>query len=134
MIGIVRHGKAVGRTLGFPTANLSMTEALSGKPNGVYVARVRLLAQGGRAYFGVLNLGVHPTLPEGEPTVEIHLFNFDGDLYGERVSVEFLAFLRPETRFDSAQALSAQVAKDVQNARAWLAEHETAFRQASGKA
>ena len=89
--------------------------------NGVYAALLTLAD--GRALPCVLNKGRHPTLPEGAATVEAFVLDFTGDLYGQRVRVDFLAFLRPETRFPDKEALRAQIARDTENARAWFAAH-----------
>ena len=111
--GIVSAGKRVGRTLGFPTANITPDDGMAlPARDGVYAARVTLCD--GRALACVLNKGKHPTLPEGAPTVEAFILDFHEDLYGQRVGVEFLAFLRPEQRFESPQALRAQIAQDVE--------------------
>lgn len=118
--GVVTAGKHVGRTLGFPTANILPDEGcVLPAQNGVYAA-VLTLADG-RALPCVLNKGRHPTLPEGAATVEAYIFDFEGDLYGQRVAVDFLAFLRPETRFADKEALRAQIERDAANARAWFA-------------
>lgn len=109
--GTVIEGKKMGRRLGFPTANLCMPENGAGLPYGVYAAAVTL--RDGRRLPGILNHGRHPTLPEGSPTVEVHLFNFDENLYGETVQVEYLLFLRPETHFDTKEAMQAQVFRDI---------------------
>lgn len=118
--GQVQQGKRVGRQLGFPTANIQPDNpALLPAQNGVYVARI-VLADG-RVLPCVLNMGRHPTLPEGAATVEAHILDFHEDLYGQRVRVEFLRFLRPETRFPNPEALREQIARDEAAARAWFA-------------
>ena len=120
--GIVEGGKHIGRTLGFPTANIAPDSgSVLPEQNGVYAALLTLAD--GRALPCVLNKGRHPTLPEGAATVEAFILDFNGDLYGQRVHVDFLAFLRPETRFADKEALRAQIARDAQNARAWFAAH-----------
>ena len=123
VLGEVRHGRALGRTIGFPTANLALfNEQLP--PNGVYAVRVTLLAEDGRElpYRGVANLGVRPTVDGGgdAPSLEVHLFDFDGDLYGKRLEVEFVSFLREEKRFDSLALLQEQIARDAALARSLL--------------
>lgn len=120
--GTVQPGKRIGRTLGFPTANIApdAPEALP-RENGVYAARLTLAD--GRTLPCVLNKGRHPTLPEGAASVEAHLFDFDENLYGQRVEVEFLCFLRPERRFDDPAQLADQIACDAARARAWLREN-----------
>lgn len=120
--GVVAAGKRIGRTLGFPTANILPDEGCAlPSQNGVYAALLTLAD--GRALPCVLNKGRHPTLPEGAATVEAFVLDFTGDLYGQRVRVDFLAFLRPETRFPDMEALRAQIARDTENARAWFAAH-----------
>ena len=120
--GVVSAGKHIGRTLGFPTANIVPDEGCAlPRENGVYAAVLSLAD--GRALPCVLNKGRHPTLPEGVATVEAFIFDFAGDLYGQRVRVDFRAFLRPETRFSGKDELRAQIARDAQNARAWFAAH-----------
>ena len=120
--GVVAAGKRIGRTLGFPTANILPDEGCAlPSQNGVYAALLTLAD--GRVLPCVLNKGRHPTLPEGAATVEAFVLDFTGDLYGQRVRVDFLAFLRPETRFPDKEALRAQIARDTENARAWFAAH-----------
>ena len=120
--GVVAAGKRIGRTLGFPTANILPDEGCAlPSQNGVYAALLTLAD--GRALPCVLNKGRHPTLPEGAATVEAFVLDFTGDLYGQRVRVDCLAFLRPETRFPDKEALRAQIARDTENARAWFAAH-----------
>lgn len=120
--GYVEQGKRLGRTLGFPTANVH-PQAIRGEwpANGVYIAAL-WCADDERARLGMLNQGVHPTVPEGKPTVEIHLPGFSGDLYGCAVRVEYLRFLRPERRFDGLEALTDQLRRDRGAVIAWLAD------------
>jgi riboflavin kinase/FMN adenylyltransferase len=112
--GTVERGAGRGRALGFPTANLRPLAMLPA--NGVYVVHARL---GGAAYGGVCNVGVKPTLQEGGPvTAEAHLLDAGGgDLYGQPIRIGFLARLREERRFPSVEALRAQIAADVEQAR-----------------
>ncbi len=117
--GVVEHGDQRGRTIGFPTANLgAVTEIVP--PHGVYAVSVdRASGDGPRALAkGVMNVGVRPTLG-GEPrrTLEVHLFDFEGDLYGQTLRVHLLERLRDERRFDGLEALKAQIALDVEAAR-----------------
>ena len=108
----VRHGDKRGRTLGYPTANLALDSC--GLAHGIYAVRVRLAD--GRLVLGVASYGRRPTFDDGAPLLEVHLFDFSGDLYGQEVAVELLAFLRGEEKFASAEALIAQM--DVDSARA----------------
>lgn len=114
--GRVRVGHRRGRTLGFPTANLRI-QGMALPPNGVYAVRVRAA---GITYDGVANLGTNPTFGEHEQTLEPHLFGFDGDLYGQRLEVEFVAWIRSERRFANVDELRAQIACDAETARARL--------------
>ena len=119
LAGLVQHGRALGRTLGFPTANIP----LGGEqipPLGVYAVRVR--RDGHPPHPGVANLGVRPTLdsPAHIPVLEVHLLHFNAPLYGEFLEVEFLHFLRPEQRFASLAALREQIARDAEQARTIL--------------
>lgn len=117
--GPVTHGDARGRTIGFPTANIPLGRHLE-PARGVYAVRATL--PDGRVVPGVANLGRRPTLG-GDPVsrLEAHLFDFQGDLYGQEVEVALLAFLRDERKFASFQDLTAQIAADAAAARALLA-------------
>jgi riboflavin kinase / FMN adenylyltransferase len=106
--GVVSHGDKRGRTIGFPTANIALGDYQ--RPRlGVYA--VRLLV-GGRSFDGVANVGRRPTVDGQDERLEVHVFDFDGDLYDQRVEVELLAFIRPEQKFDGLPALKAQIASD----------------------
>ncbi|MBL8831065.1 MAG: bifunctional riboflavin kinase/FAD synthetase [Rhodospirillales bacterium] len=114
--GRVRHGDRRGRTIGFPTANLSLGPYLP-PALGVYAVRVDG-AVPGRTLGGVANLGVRPTVGgDPAPRLEVHLFDFAGDLYGRRLVVSLVEFLRPERKFDGLDALKAQIAADAAAAR-----------------
>lgn len=112
--GVVEHGDKVGRTIGFPTANVALDRYL--RPRyGIYAVRGRL--PDGRVLDGAANLGIRPSFQPPRETLEPHFFDFSGDLYGQLVEVEFHAFLRPEATFDSLDALQAQIALDCDKAR-----------------
>lgn len=123
--GIVERGDALGRTIGFPTANLGSVEEVLPK-NGVYAVRVIRGASGASGKGepsvlpGVMNIGVRPTVSGTKLRIEVHLLDFDEDLYGETLGVDFVARLRDEMKFDGLPALKAQIAKDVETARAQL--------------
>jgi riboflavin kinase / FMN adenylyltransferase len=118
--GHVRRGDARGRLLGFPTANLWLGDYL--RPAlGVYAVQVRIDGASDRTIHGVANLGLRPTFGGAEPRLEVHLFDFNGDLYGRRLCVALVAFLRPERKFDGIEALKAQIAADAQAAKVALA-------------
>jgi len=111
--GVVETGDRRGRTLGFPTANVGgVTEVLP--PHGVYAVRAD-----GRG--GVMNLGMRPTVGGTSLRIEVHLFDFDGDLYGASMRVDLIAHLRAEQKFAGLEALKAQIAEDAKRARALVA-------------
>lgn len=120
--GIVTQGKHLGRTLGYPTANIRLLK-VGGEwlKNGVYACAM-WIEDDDLAWPGMLNQGVHPTAPEGEPTVEVHIIGFSGDIYDRPVRVEYLRFMRPERRFDSLEELSVQLALDRQAVLDWIEE------------
>lgn len=116
ILGTVVRGDEIGRKLGFPTANLAAHNEQF-PPNGVYAVDVQ---RNGTKLRGVANIGVRPTVANasGERLLEVHIFDFDGDLYGEDLEVTFRCFLRSEQKFPSLDALKAQIAQDVAAARA----------------
>lgn len=123
MEGVVAKGEQRGRLLGFPTANLSPGDQLHPKM-GVYAVRVERLDSTGATighHGGVANFGRTPTTGERQPLLEAHLFDFGGELYGTRIIVELVKFLRPEMRFEGLEALKAQIAGDCAEARRLLA-------------
>lgn len=116
--GRVAAGDRRGREIGFPTANLGLGGYI--RPVfGVYAVRARLA--GGRAVDGVANLGLRPTFDGTAPRLEVHLFDFDRDIYGMRLDVALLEMIRPEKKFDGLDALKAQIARDCDTARDILA-------------
>ena len=118
MSGRVRRGLQLGRKLGMPTLNVVMRRPPA-LHFGVYVVRVRA---GARRWDGVAALGVRPTLAQSSCLLEAHLFDVSEELYGKVVEVEFRRFLRSEQRFESLEALAAQMQADGEQARAWLKE------------
>lgn len=121
--GTVVHGKALGRQLGFPTANLAADGAFVIPRHGVYAVKVTGAGEtGDAAANAVINVGVRPTVDANgtEPKLEAHLLNYSGDLYGKQLTVRFLHFLRPEMKFDSLDALVAQIGRDAKQAGEWL--------------
>jgi riboflavin kinase / FMN adenylyltransferase len=112
--GPVVKGQELGRTLGFPTANVATAEAQL-PPDGVWAVSAR--QADGPWLDGVANLGVRPTVDGNSRLLEVHLLDFAGDLYGRDLEVEFREFLRPENRFNSLEELRLQIAKDVEQAR-----------------
>ena len=114
--GRVEAGDKRGRTIGFPTANVSLEGYLE-PALGVYAVRVEVA---GKTYDGVANFGRRPTFDKKDVLLEVHLFDFAGDLYGQQIVVAFIAHLRPEQKFAGLDALKAQIAEDARKARALL--------------
>nr|WP_239565392.1 bifunctional riboflavin kinase/FAD synthetase [Brevibacillus fulvus] len=114
--GEVVHGDKRGRTIGFPTANVALHSPYLVGKNGVYGVRMTV---GGKQYDGVMNVGIKPTfeLEKKEKSLEVHLFDFSGEIYGQPVEVELFFFLRDEQKFAGVQALIEQINKDVQMAK-----------------
>ena len=109
IIGTVIHGQARGRTLGFPTANIALREDYERLPNGVYAVTVM---HQGLLYCGVANIGNNPTFDGCDRRLEVHLFDFSGNLYDSEIMVTFYEKIRDELRFASVDALIAQIAED----------------------
>lgn len=114
--GIVVEGRRLGRTIGFPTANIT-TDSEQLPPVGVYA--VRALDERGDEWGGVANLGFRPTveIDETDPRLEVHLFGLDHEIYGEELEIEFISRIREERKFDGLSALKAQIALDVTAAK-----------------
>ena len=112
--GVVQKGRQLGRTLGFPTANVNLGDYVAPK-FGVYATRTRL--KDGREMPGVANIGVNPTTGVVEPRLEVWLFNFDEDIYGETIETDLIAFLRPEEKFPSIEIMVDQIRIDARRAR-----------------
>ncbi len=109
--GIVVHGAKRGRIFGFPTANIELGESFSELVNGVYAAEV-IYAE--TKYIGVANIGTHPTVGElANRLLEVFIFDFDKDIYGERLKVTLIEFIRKERRFDSIDELKSQINSDT---------------------
>lgn len=113
LTGPVLHGRGVGHTLGFPTANISLEETRKMVPKeGVYAVKIG-------EYLGMANLGAMPTFDIEKPTLEVHLSDFHGDLYGQTVEVQFIHRLRDIVRFNSAEALQHQLQHDLEHLKQW---------------
>jgi riboflavin kinase/FMN adenylyltransferase len=118
MSGRIVEGRRVGRTLGFPTVNVDLRRRQSAVM-GIFAVRVSGLAQG--SVDGVASVGTRPTFDLVKPLLEVHLFDFDRDIYGEYIHVDFVEHLRDEEKFGSIDELVAQMNKDAENARSILA-------------
>ncbi len=117
--GKVIHGRKLGRQLGVPTANISLQRKRL-PFEGVFVIDA-ITEEGGR-YRGVANVGVRPTVDGESPLLEVHLFDFDQEIYGQRLQVEFRGFVRDEQKFDGLPQLQQQIQNDIAFARAWSPE------------
>ncbi|MBP3762741.1 MAG: riboflavin biosynthesis protein RibF [Bacteroidales bacterium] len=118
--GTVQHGRGVGHTLGFPTANIDLAHSRKTLPTeGVYIVRIGTPGAHLR-HIGMANLGTAPTYGIEQRMLEVHLLDYSGDLYDKAVEVEFLHRLRDTRRFDSREALQRQLENDLQQARQWL--------------
>ena len=116
----VRHGRRIGRTIGIPTVNLTAPPHVLVPSHGVYATRVAL--PDGASYPAVTNVGTRPTVNNGtDVTVEAWLLDFDGDLYGQTVRVEFYHHIRDEIRFDSLDALKAEITRNAETTRQYFA-------------
>ena len=115
--GEVIEGEKRGRTIGFPTANIA-TDPAKALPLGVFAVTVET-PQG--SYSGMANVGPRPSFPEEPPSLEVNLFDFSGDLYGETLTVTFESFLRAQKKFSGLEEVKAQLAEDEKRARAFLA-------------
>lgn len=110
LTGIVTKGKQLGRTIGFPTANLKLTESFKLVPkNGVYIVQSSIA---GKTVFGMMNIGFNPTVDGKQQTIEVNYFDFDADLYDQKITVSILKRIRSEEKFDSVAHLKEQLEKD----------------------
>jgi len=118
MTGRVVPGLSLGKKLGYPTANVNLNRR-SSPVAGIFAVRVRGLDDS--LLDGVASVGTRPTVDGVEPLLEVHIFDFDRDIYGEYIEVEFVARLRDEVRFDDLESLTEQMHVDAAQARAILA-------------
>lgn len=120
--GEVVHGAKRGRDFGYPTANLALDQRLHLPAFGIYAVLVDVLTGPFRGnYSGVVNLGIRPSFGENQPNLEVHIFDFQGLLYGEQLSIALVEYMRPEIRYDNTDRLIAQIGRDCVRARDILA-------------
>jgi len=113
--GVVKKGRQVGKKIGFPTCNIDIQDYVLAKP-GVYA--VKVLRKNSDKYLkGIANLGYRPTFNQKKILLEVHLFNFSGNLYNKLLSVEFIKFIRKEKKFRNVNQLRAQIKKDLNIAK-----------------
>lgn len=115
--GTVSHGKKLGRTLGFPTANIKIGENKVIPKDGVYFTVTEFE---GKRFYGITNIGTNPTVEDTQRRAENFIFDFDGDLYGKEIKIEFLKYIRGEKKFDSVETLAKQVKKDIETAKGYM--------------
>ena len=126
--GKVVFGNKIGNKLGFNTANILLEENYFLPKDGVYIVKVTSKSAFNSFYFGVMNIGKRPTiLSNNTRSIEVHLFDFQGNLYGKRLSVELLSYLREEKKFTSLLALKEQIKRDVFKAKLFLKEKQLKF-------
>lgn len=115
--GKVVEGEKIGKTLGYPTANILVDENYKLIPkDGVYAVQLNISSKPQTTYSGMCNIGVRPTFGQNFKTIEVHLFNFDQDIYGERVRLSFVKRIRDEVKFENLDALKNQLEKDQKQA------------------
>jgi riboflavin kinase/FMN adenylyltransferase len=120
--GEVVKGRAIGRTINYPTANLRLKENYKMVPkNGVYIVKSVL---DGNIVYGITSIGTNPTVGGNEKTIETHFLDFDKDLYGEKITIEFIKFIRDEETFDSIESLRLEIEKDENYAKHFLKTRE----------
>jgi riboflavin kinase/FMN adenylyltransferase len=118
LTGSIIKGKQLGRTIGFPTANLKTEENYKLIPqNGVYIVKSII---DGQSVFGMMNIGFNPTVDGQKQTIEIHYFNFNADLYNQKISVSILQRIRSEQKFESVELLKEQLEKDKKKSLSYL--------------
>jgi riboflavin kinase/FMN adenylyltransferase len=119
--GKIIKGDELGRKIGYPTANLNIFEKYKLKPqNGVYLARTRLKKQ---TYFGMMNIGIRPTISAKNNQIETHLFNFNGNLYGHEMTLEILEKIREEKKFESIEKLKIQLDIDKKHCQKLIPQY-----------
>ena len=117
--GEIVKGNMLGRTIGFPTCNITVDNTMVTPPNGVYITMCTI---DGIRHPGVTNVGVKPTVGTYEKNIETHVFNFDEDVYGKTISVDFIRHTRGEKKFEDIEALKSQIASDCIQAKAYHRE------------
>jgi riboflavin kinase/FMN adenylyltransferase len=116
MQGKVVEGNKLGRTIGYPTANLSIEPEKLVPGNGVYAVKVHVNTGTNRTLGGMMNIGVRPTVDGTKRVVEVNIFGFDEDIYGQVIKVEFVKYLRGEVKFEGIEKLKEQLGKDKSRA------------------
>ncbi len=134
--GVVVHGQKLGRQIGVPTANIALGRKVPAL-NGVFAVSVRVVPKGdyhaavAESWQGVANIGLRPTVNGKAPSLEVHLFDFSGDVYGAHLQVAFRSWLRGEQKFDGVEALKAQIQRDIAKAKSFF--NQTVFEEGEPK-
>jgi len=122
--GFIVRGNQIGRTIGFPTANLHINDEEKLIPaNGVYAVRVTGACFGGNTLDGMMNIGVRPTVDGHKKVIEVNIFDFNADIYEETITVMVYDYIRGEVKFNGLDALKAQLNEDVNSSKAILSQH-----------
>lgn len=121
--GTVIHGQALGKKLGYPTANIAVENDTKIIPkHGVYA--VRVVREDKSEFFGILNIGLRPTIAsEGKQSIEVHILDFQDDIYGEHLTLKLLKHVRDEQKYENKDALKEQISKDEKVVRNWISEY-----------
>lgn len=122
VVGKVKQGKMLGRTLGFPTINLIADPNRVYPPNGVYATKIKVYS---KSYWGMTNIGFNPTVNGKNKMIETHIFDFDQVLYGQEVAIYFYQFMRYESKFDSIEALKRQIVADKETVQLFFKSNES---------
>lgn len=120
--GEIIHGKKIGRKIGFPTANLKIVNKAY-PPYGVYGVRIIFDSEKDNSYYGIMNIGKNPTLKPGEHSIEVNIFDFDKNVYGEKIIIELIKFIRYEKKFKVAEELIKEIKNDIKIWKEWLECH-----------
>ena len=114
------HGKELGRSIGYPTANIEVDNDIKLLPkNGVYAVRVKL--ENSSEFFGILNIGTRPSVDSSEKiSVEVYILDFENEIYDQYITLKLLKFVRDEVKYENLSNLKAQIAKDEKLVRSWI--------------
>ena len=115
----VEHGENIGHKLGFPTANIQLPDFHVVPKFGVYITKAKV---GGKWYKAITNVGGKPTVGTNKPCIETYMLDFENDIYGEEIEIEFYHYLRPISKFENIEALKKQLAQDKESARVYFNE------------
>ncbi|BDU50750.1 bifunctional riboflavin kinase/FAD synthetase [Haliovirga abyssi] len=120
--GKIVQGKKIGRKLGFPTANLKIVNKAY-PPYGVYGVKIIFDSEKDKSYYGIMNIGKNPTLKPGEHSIEVNIFDFDKNVYGEKIIIELMKFIRYEKKFETVENLIKEIKNDIKIWKEWLECH-----------